>query len=68
MENPKKMYLVWMDGVDEQYYNQYFTLEDAVSGHSDGVEVFIADIKFLGNFERSFKIVKSKTKKSKKVA
>lgn len=63
---PAKLFLVWMDGEDEQYYNQYSSLEDAVSSEGDGVEVFTATPVSLGKFERSVKIVKSKKQKGSK--
>lgn len=65
MDQPKKLYLVWKDGEDEQYYNQYFSLEDAVSEEGDGVEVLQAKLTPIGAYKRSVRIVK--TKKSKQV-
>lgn len=65
MERQKELYLVWQDGVDEQFYNQYFTLTDAVSDSESGTEIFKADLKSLGSFELVTKVVKTKKGKNK---
>lgn len=62
---PKTMYVVWMDGEDEQYFNQYNSLEDAVS-ENPNEEVFEAKLKSLGRFELFVKKVIKKSKKTKK--
>ena len=64
MPQPKELYLVWQDGEDEQYYNQYFSLKDAVSGEVEGAEIFKANVKLLGAFEIVTKLVKKSAKKS----
>lgn len=64
MEQEKEVYLVWQDGVDEQFYNQYFSLEDAVSSESKDAEIFRADLVSLGSFE--LKVTKKLVKKTKK--
>lgn len=64
MPRAKELFLVWMDGEDEQFYNQYFSLTDAVASEGSGVEVFKADLTSLGSFELVTKL--KKTKKSKK--
>lgn len=67
---PKKQYLVWQgyDNEDEQYFNYYDTLNDAVTCESgdaeDGeVEVFEANIKLLGIYKSKSVVVKKKAKK-----
>ncbi len=57
------IYLVWMDGEDEQYYNQYFTMADAVSDNGDGVEIYSATPKYRGKFKSKTAIVKIKQRK-----
>ena len=59
---PTETYLVWMDGDDEQYYNLYTSLKDAVI-ENEGIEIFKADLKSLGKFEA---VVQTKLKKIKK--
>lgn len=64
---PKKLYLVWV--LDEpthecEYYNQYETLEDAVSAEGDNCKVYVANIKYLGTYKKSVKIIKSKKEKN----
>ena len=58
MSKGEKIYLVWQDGEDENYYNQYESLEDAVSSEEEPVEVFEADLKSLGQFRMQTKVVK----------
>ena len=59
MSRPKTMYMVWMDGVDEQYFNQYSSLEDAISENPHD-EIFEANFKSLGRFELFVKKVEEK--------
>lgn len=59
---PKELYLVWMDGDDEQYYSQYSSLKDAVI-ENEGAEIFKASTKSLGRFQA---VVQTKLKKAKK--
>lgn len=61
---PNKLYLVWQE--NDQFFNQYDTLEDAVSDNGDNTEVYIADIRKLGVFNRQVSVVKVKKKKGKK--
>ncbi len=65
-EQPKILYLVWQDGEDEQYYNQYTDLVDAVSSEGTDVEIFKADIKSVGTYELITKLVKKTKTKGKK--
>lgn len=71
----KKLYFVWEadsnDDKDGGYYSQFDSLEDAVSHGGDGVEVFTADILYLGKYMRKAEIVKiargKKSLKKKKI-
>ena len=65
MSKPNELYLVWVGAEDEQYYNQYFTLEDAVRDNDSDTEIFKAEVESLGYFEVVTKLV-SKKKKGKK--
>jgi hypothetical protein len=65
MGRPKTMYMVWMDGDDEQYFNQYWTLEDAVS-ENPNEEILEASFKSLGQFKLQVKKVLKKIKKTNK--
>lgn len=59
----KELFLVWKDDPNEQFYNQYDSLEDAVCDegeNGDAVEVFHVVPKSLGIFRKSYKIVKAK--------
>jgi hypothetical protein len=62
---PDKVYLVWMGGEDEQYYNQYFSLSDAVTSNEEDTEILVADVRSLGRFKVVVKLVKNK-KRSKR--
>ena len=64
---PKVLYFVYQDGEDEQYYNQYESMEDAVSDSSNPVEVFEAKLNLLGTFQKSYRIAKVSKKQLKKV-
>ena len=66
MARAKELFLVWMNGDDEQYYNQYFSLTDAVASEGSNAEIFKADLTSLGSFELVTKL--KKTKQKKKVA
>lgn len=68
MSRPKELYLVWVDGEDEQYYNQYFSLTDAVKSEDEGTEIFKASLTPLGTFRLVTKLVKGSKKKEKKNA
>lgn len=64
----KKIYLVWQDGEDEQYYNIYHSVDDAVASEHDDwengeVEVLEATPKCLGLFKLKTTTVKAKRKK-----
>ncbi len=47
----EKLYLVWQDGEDEQYYEQYESLEDAVTSRDEPVQVYEATVKSIGAYE-----------------
>lgn len=64
MNKNGKLFLVWQSGENEQFWNQYDSLENAVLSEGDGTEVFEATVKSLGVYERSVKFVKSKKEKS----
>lgn len=67
-----KIFLVWAeperDTLDDAYWEQYETLEDAVSANGDDTEVWAAYPTRLGKFKRKTEIVKEvkKRKKSKR--
>lgn len=68
MNKNKEFFVVWQGGADEQFWNQYDSLEDAVSNEGGKcVEVFSCTPKALGLYDSDVKIVlkKSKTKKEK---
>ncbi len=60
MKKGEKFFVVFMDGQDEQFYNQYDTLVDAVTDNEDPVEVFEVTPKSLGKFEAVAQPVKLK--------
>lgn len=62
---PNELYLVWQDEGDVQFYNQYFSLEDAVAGEGESAEIFRANIEYMGQYKLVTKLVK-KSKKGKK--
>lgn len=58
---------VWTEETDDMCFWELFdSLEDAVSTHGDGCEVFKLEPKFLGKFKRKAEIVKIKVRKKKK--
>lgn len=59
------LYLVWMDGEDEQYYNQYQTIGEAISDNGDGVEIYSARPVYRGRFKSKVAIVKIKKRRNK---
>lgn len=70
MNKPNKIYLVWEDDSDCEsggYFSQYDTISDAVQSTGGVVEVFVANVKRLGNFRMSTKAVRVKTRKKKAV-
>lgn len=62
MNKPKEIYMVWETDGDCGYFLQYDSLKDAVCSHGDKTEVYFAKPQFLGTYEKSVKIVKSKKK------
>lgn len=62
----KEVYLVWQNAEDEQFFNQYDSLEDAVASEENPVEVYLAKPKMLGTFKVATKVVKSR--KGKKLS
>lgn len=63
-ERPIELYLVWQDGEDEQFYNQYFSLRDAVASEEDA-EIFKANLEPMGQYRLVTKLIR-KPKKEKK--
>lgn len=59
-------FATWNDEPDAQYWETFDTLEDAVSGHEDGVEVFRAAYSSLGKWKRSAVLARVKKKKPRK--
>lgn len=57
-----KLFMVWQEADASQYFNQYTTIEDAVSSEGDNCEVWVAEPKYLGTFCRDVRVVKSKRK------
>jgi predicted DNA-binding protein YlxM (UPF0122 family) len=56
-------YFVWDDGsddVEEQNWNVYDSIEDAVDGNREGVEVFEAKLKSIGKWKKKTTVVKTK--------
>lgn len=69
MKKEAKVYLVWQEDPNDEttrYWNQYATLEDAVSENGDGCEVYLAEPKFIGRFKSKAEIVKIKRRKRRK--
>ena len=68
----KELYLTWVkneeDGSGGGYYNQYFSLIDAVSSEDENTEIFKANLKSLGQFKLvvTKKATPVKSKKGKK--
>lgn len=66
MKKKQKLYLVWNEpgSTDETgYYDQYASIEDAVSDHGDGTEVFAAEPHLIGRFRRKVAVMKIKARK-----
>lgn len=61
----KKIYMVWQGGENEQFFNQFETIEDAVYSEGDVAEVYVAEPKYLGKFKRKVEMVKIKKRKKK---
>lgn len=68
MENNKDLYLVWQGAEDEQYYNQYFSLKDAVTSEPEGSRIMKASLTYIGQYEIVTKLVKKPAKKTVKKA
>jgi hypothetical protein len=66
MRRPKELFLVWQDGEDEQLYNQYWSLAEAVSGEGESAEIFEAKLTSLGYYKLVTKTVKTKKPKGNK--
>lgn len=65
MARPKETFLVWQDSEDEQFYNQYSSLTDAVSEEGSDAEIFEATLKSLGKFKLVTKVIRAgKTKRN----
>lgn len=46
------------------YFLIYESMEEVIKAHGDGVAIFEATFKLLGNYKKETKIVKYKSKKS----
>lgn len=65
MKMSKKVYLVWIEDGDSQYFSTYTSIADAVNEHGYGTEVFVATPKSMGLFKESDKAVKLTKKEVK---
>lgn len=59
------IYLVWVQEADGGFWNQYESVEDAVSDQGEGTEVYSCVPQFLGCYERKVLLIKSKKKNKK---
>lgn len=62
MKKNGNLYLIW----NETDWEQFESLEDAVSSAGDGCEVYIAEPRLLGKFKLKAEVVKIKTRKKRK--
>jgi len=67
MKKQKPVYLVWQDGEDLEFWNQYESLNDAVSSEEEPVEVYRAQPRLVGKFKKAAKLIRVK-ERSKKMA
>jgi len=68
VNKPTKIYLVWEDDNAFEvggYFNQYDTLTQAVQAYGGQAEVYVADVKRLGQFKMQTKCVRVKSRKKK---
>lgn len=63
-EKPKKLYLVWNGDDEYQYFEQFDSLEDAVTDSK--TEVYVASIRRLGVFQKRNKVIRVKPRKKAK--
>lgn len=63
-EKPKKLYLVWTGDDEYQYFEQFDSLEDAVT--ESKTEVYVASIRRLGVFQKRNKVIRVKPRKKAK--
>lgn len=63
-EKPKKLYLVWNDSDEYHYFEQFDSLEDAVT--ESKTEVYVASIRRLGVFQKRNKVIRVKPRKKAK--
>lgn len=66
MKTITPLFLIWKGAEDEQYYEQFTSLESAVYEGGDGVEVFQAVPVSLGKFKRTVQVVRVKKQKTPK--
>ena len=67
---PESFYLVWNTSDNDpalHYWEIFETIDDAVSTHGDGVEVFRAVPKRLGKYKRKVLCTRIKARKKRKV-
>lgn len=62
MERPKRVYLVWQSGEDQNYYDQYGSLAEAVE-QNNKAEIFIARPRCIGRYKTVTKPVRIKRRK-----
>lgn len=68
MNKPTKLYLVWEEDDSMSaggYFNQYDTLTEAVQAYRGQAEIYVANIKRLGQFKMQTKCVRVKSRKKK---
>lgn len=66
MDMPKELFLVWTSEVDCDgcgYFEQYFSLAEAVENNEEGTEIFKATVTSIGCFKLLTKVVKAKKRK-----
>lgn len=65
--NTDKIYLVWDENDhDEGYWQQYSSLDDAISSNDGHANVYIATPRRIGTFKIASKIIRIKKRKPKK--
>lgn len=62
----KKLYMVYK--ADDEYWQYYDTISDAVSDNGDGTEVFEAPLKSIGHYKNMNKVKKLTTKQVKQLS
>jgi len=60
MARPKELFVVWQDGEDEQFYNQYLSLLEAAKEEGPEAEIFKASLESVGSYDLVTKLVRPK--------